>query len=174
MRRMYSKEQLQKLIDEVSRLIAIEELDKVVPVPSLDKAGYLMQVNSAGTGYQLARLDELVNVKDIYCHPIYCSFKRAGDEKLITFTCLIFNNTATPFTKSSFFSWALDLFSNYPNASILASGYAGASPASRIKAHTSSSISLETVNADASDNDYWSFFEIPESATFTDGVNKIN
>ena len=53
MRRMYSKEQLQKLIDEVSRLIAIEELDKVVPVPSVAKAGYYMAVNSAGTGYEL-------------------------------------------------------------------------------------------------------------------------
>lgn len=53
MRRMYSKEQLQKLIDEVSRLIAIEELDKVVPVPSVAKAGYYMAVNSAGTGYVL-------------------------------------------------------------------------------------------------------------------------
>ncbi|MBO7715499.1 MAG: hypothetical protein J6S85_18195 [Methanobrevibacter sp.] len=54
MRRMYSKEQLQKLIDEVSRLIAIEELDKVVPVPSLADAGKVMIVNAQGTGYQLA------------------------------------------------------------------------------------------------------------------------
>lgn len=59
MRRMYSKEQLQRLIDEVSRLIAIEELDKVVPVPSLDKAGYLMQVNATGTGYQLKAIADL-------------------------------------------------------------------------------------------------------------------
>lgn len=54
MRRMYSKEQLQKLIDEVSRLIAIEELDKVVPVPTLADAGKVMIVNAQGTGYQLA------------------------------------------------------------------------------------------------------------------------
>lgn len=59
MRRMYSKEQLQKLIDEVSRLIAIEELDKVVPVPSVATAGYIMQVNEAGTGYELKPLSDL-------------------------------------------------------------------------------------------------------------------
>ena len=64
MRRMYSKEQLQKLIDEVSRLIAIEELDKVVPVPSLAKAGYLMQVNAAGTGYQLAQIGDLIDFEN--------------------------------------------------------------------------------------------------------------
>ena len=50
---MYSKEQLQKLIDEVSRLIAVEELDKVVPVPTLADAGKVMIVNATGTGYEL-------------------------------------------------------------------------------------------------------------------------
>ena len=67
MRRMYSKEQLQKLIDEVSRLIAIEELDKVVPVPSLAKAGYYMAVNSAGTGYELVPSPESTH---LYYHGI--------------------------------------------------------------------------------------------------------
>lgn len=66
MRRMYSKEQLQKLIDEVSRLIAVEELDKVVPVPSLADAGKVMIVNEAGTGYELAAAEPLLlsNIED--------------------------------------------------------------------------------------------------------------
>ena len=61
MRRMYSKEQLQKLIDEVSRLIAIEELDKVVPLPAIEKAGYVMTVNAAGTGYELKNVSGVVD-----------------------------------------------------------------------------------------------------------------
>lgn len=59
MRRMYSKEQLQKLIDEVSRLIAIEELDKVVPVPATADANKFIQVNATGTGYQLTTAEAL-------------------------------------------------------------------------------------------------------------------
>ena len=59
MRRMYSKEQLNKLIEEVSKLIAIEELDKVVPVPDISKAGYVMKVNAAGTGYELVSVSAL-------------------------------------------------------------------------------------------------------------------
>lgn len=68
MRRMYSKEQLQKLIDEVSRLIAIEELDKVVPVPSAADNGKLIQVNATGTGYQLAAIGDLTKayIENIY------------------------------------------------------------------------------------------------------------
>ena len=66
MRRMYSKEQLQKLIDEVSRLIAIEELDKVVPVPALADAGKVITVNATGTGYELKSAD----TKDLYFHPL--------------------------------------------------------------------------------------------------------
>ena len=68
MRRMYSKEQLQKLIDEVSRLIAIEELDKVVPVPSAADNGKLIQVNATGTGYQLAAIGDLTKA---YINNIY-------------------------------------------------------------------------------------------------------
>lgn len=66
MRRMYSKEQLQKLIDEVSRLIAVEELDKVVPVPSLADAGKVIRVNSDGTGYVLSNGEPLLmeNIED--------------------------------------------------------------------------------------------------------------
>ena len=68
MRRMYSKEQLQKLIDEVSRLIAIEELDKVVPVPSAADNGKIIQVNATGTGYQLAPIGDLTKayIENIY------------------------------------------------------------------------------------------------------------
>ena len=71
MRRMYSKEQLQKLIDEVSRLIAIEELDKVVPVPDITKAGYVMVVNAAGTGYQLVS-SSAISVDGTTIRPANC------------------------------------------------------------------------------------------------------
>ena len=97
MRRMYSKEQLQKLIDEVSRLIAIEELDKVVPVPSLATAGYIMQVNSAGTGYQLKNIDELQT--PLYYHPIYILEYQDNSFML---SCVIINQSPTAFTWESF------------------------------------------------------------------------
>ena len=106
MRRMYSKEQLQKLIDEVSRLIAIEELDKVVPVPSLEKAGYYMQVNAAGNGYQLVQVPST----PLYCHPVTIyDVSNEDTSKRFFATCLIFNNSATAFTKASFFAFVKEL-----------------------------------------------------------------
>ena len=86
MRRMYSKEQLNKLIEEVSKLIAIEELDKVVPVPDISKAGYAMIVNSAGTGYQLENIEDLQ--KPIYCHPL-----EIFESNVCVLTALVFNNS---------------------------------------------------------------------------------
>ena len=80
MRRMYSKEQLQKLIDEVSRLIAIEELDKVVPAPSLAAAGYVMTVNAAGTGYELKNVSGVVDGATIRPANVYATGKITADE----------------------------------------------------------------------------------------------
>lgn len=102
MRRMYSKEQLQKLIDEVSRLIAIEELDKVVPVPSLAKAGYIMQVNSTGTGYQLKNIDELQ--VPLYWHGLQMGLENSA---LQFWTCTIINNSSEKInTLAKFIAWA--------------------------------------------------------------------
>ena len=95
MRRMYSKEQLNKLIEEVSKLIAIEELDKVVPVPSVEKAGYFMRVNNAGTGYELVQTSD----SSLYYHPIYFYFYNEGT--LAVLTCIILDNVSTAYTTST-------------------------------------------------------------------------
>ena len=77
---MYSKEQLNKLIDEVSRLIAIEELDKVVPTPALASAGYVMCVNAAGTGYELKNISGVVDGTTIRPLNVYATGKITGAE----------------------------------------------------------------------------------------------
>ena len=118
----------------------------------------------------------LENAKPVYCHPIYCSFVRDNDT-LFTFTCLIFNNDATSFTKATFLQWCIDLFIVYSNASVMASGYVKGLPISRIKKHPDNPdtyIALESVNSNGDDNDYWSIWGFPEDAVFYDGVNKIN
>lgn len=121
---------------------------------------------------------DVANAKPIYCHPIFCSFYRQVDEEVVTFTCLIFNNSPTVFTKDTFLTWAINLFNEIPNASIMASGYKGLRPASRLKKHPTSptdSVAIEVVTTDASGNDYYSVnLNDMATATFIDGVNKIN
>lgn len=80
MRRMYSKEQLNKLIEEVSKLIAIEELDKVVPLPALEKAGYVMTVNAAGTGYELKNVSGVVDGATIRPANVFATTKITANE----------------------------------------------------------------------------------------------
>ena len=102
MRRMYSKEQLNKLIEEVSKLIAIEELDKVVPVPSLAKAGYYMAVNAAGTGYELVASPDQTH---LYYHGLDLSLTGATSDKNSAQLAII-NNSATAIdTIEKFQTW---------------------------------------------------------------------
>lgn len=120
MRRMYSKEQLQKLIDEVSRLIAIEELDKVVPVPSLAKAGYYMAVNSAGTGYELVASPEQSH---LYFHPIV--IVKSSGETQYAITMTIINNVSTPYTLDTIEDFLDELYTLVGNKArlLLGGGY---------------------------------------------------
>ncbi len=117
------------------------------------------------------------NAKPIYCHPIYCSYNRRDDSKIICFTCLIFNNDKNAFTKSSFYQWCKDLFAEYPTASILASGFAGVAPISRILNGTSfEELRVQTSKTDTTSEEY-SIYKTDienESTAFIDGVNKIN
>lgn len=121
--------------------------------------------------------DKWEMTKPIYCHPIYCTYARS-DLTIVTFTCLIFNNDPTPFTKTSFLEWAINLFANYNDASVMASGYVGETPCSRLKIHPSTptdSIALEAVTSGGQANSYYTIDETQlTNATFRDGVNKIN
>ena len=178
MRRMYSKEQLQKLIDEGSRLIAIEELDKVVPVPSVAKAGYYMAVNSAGTGYELVPSPDSTH---LYCHPCtilteITSGEYAGRKYYLT--CLIFNNSATAFTLGTFQSYINDLCSNY-NAKIMTSGALYEPISQKTTIATAMIWNGEQVviqGLESGSNNINSFGLMTlntDNTTFTDGVNQI-
>lgn len=92
MRRMFDEKELVK--------ISVDEIDKVVPTPSLAQAGYYMQVNEAGTGYQLASPDHL------YCHPIYVIFKNAAQRVVM----LIFDKNSQSYDTIAKLITALDLF----------------------------------------------------------------
>lgn len=157
-----AKIQLQDVIEDLEGNLALEG--------DLDVGGDLTVTGSING-------EENPSVKPIYCHPIYCKLNREYDNLIIVFTCLIFNNSATPFTPQTFFDWAKDLFSDYPNASIMASGFAGTNPLSRIKDGDSeyylnveladSNSALQTLNLSVSDMSL-------EASVFVDGVNKIN
>ena len=67
----------------------------------------------------------LVNAKPIYCHPIYIERDTAGSELRITM--LIFNNSATAFTKETFKTFLDDLYTANSNARLMASGAVHAS-----------------------------------------------
>lgn len=99
MRRMYSKEQLQKLIDEVSRLVAIEELDKVVPAPKLADAGKYIVVNQTGTGYELTTINP-ISVDGTTIRPTNCY---ATNE--ITANSIIENMSGYSWTKGNPSHW---------------------------------------------------------------------
>lgn len=178
MRRMYSKEQLQKLIDEVSRLIAIEELDKVVPVPSLADAGKVMVVNAAGTGYEL----KTETTKTLYFHPISISNEALRPE----FVCsiIVINDSAEPIdTWAKLTSFFNNVFASLPEGvevarfpctgflknadkTIVASviEITGTTDATRIfKGMNVSSASLDSMSAN----------NIPGAPVVNDGVNQI-
>ena len=58
------------------------------------------------------------NAKPIYCHPITITSSTSD-----IITCLIFNNDATPFTKSTFADWLLALFAKIDDVvRVMASG----------------------------------------------------
>lgn len=118
---------------------------------------------------------EIDNAKPIYCHPVYASFSR-DSSVFITFTCLIFNNDETPFTKESFYDYVLALLTEYPDASIMASGFKNLLPISRIQKQ-STSLAVQSPNAGGTANDYWTFTKssfIDEATEFYDGVNPLN
>ena len=175
---MYSKEQLQKLIDEVSRLIAIEELDKVVPTPSLAKAGYFMRVNAAGTGYELVQTSD----STLYYHPISIIHRGTGDGYCLSF--IILNNSGPAFTKATFKAFIDNLYTQIGTVRMNCSGfwyrevagdYVGGSPS--ILAKTSYGYEIIFGNADNPSTFYRNadFDEIlfGESIDFADGVNQL-
>lgn len=129
----------------------------------------------------LVNADKIDNAKPIYCHPIYCTFNRIreGNSVLMTFTCLIFNNDATPFTADTFFDWVKALFTAHPNASIMASGYVEGNPISRIQDGIGSNLQLQVPRIESGSyvNQFWNFIKTDltlETSVFIDGVNKIN
>ena len=81
-----------------------------------------MQVNAAGTGYQLVASPETT---PLYCHPLRI-YKGGGDGAIYALSALIFNNSSTKFTLATFKQWIRDLSDNVGTgvaATILMTGY---------------------------------------------------
>ena len=122
----------------------------------------------------------LENAKPIYCHPIYfdCNFT-SGDYagRRYYFTCLIFNNEATPFTLSTFLA-EIQRLCNL-GAKIMITGGAFYDNItlinSCIKNVSENNACIYGLKVGTNNDDYVSLSIVSEQyTTFEDGVNKIN
>ena len=125
---------------------------------------------------------QLDNAKPIYCHPITITHTEDAVQEA-TLTCLIFNNSPTPFTKNTFADW-IDALYEQVGATIrilISGGYVSNSKLS-IGAYMGKSASNpyfitgnfidgsgESLLRFASKNDFTTYI-----SSFNDGVNKIN
>ena len=136
-----------------------------------------------------ARVEALVeggtisNAKPIYCHPI--SLTRSGDNGHMRLTMLIFNNTATAFTLTTFKEWLETLQSQIDSVRIMVSG--GVQDLVNSKYIISASYiacyeyndQIEYNIAGIYDNGnyqeiYGSWNDVFHDVSLTDNVNKIN
>lgn len=119
--------------------------------------------------------------KAIYCHPIFMQLNRSGgQDEVIAFTALIFNNSPTPLTKETFISWFNGLLESTDNkARLMVSGtfqtlplvslqYNSVQPLDAFElmvANTNTTIQTKALL----------FVDILDDDTiFEDGVNRIN
>ena len=167
MRRMFSEEQLKKIVKDF--LASNEDFEFGGDV---DIDGDL-SVSGAING------EENPSVKPIYCHPIVITYSSPQ----IRVTCLIFNNDPTPFTLSTFKDWIDDLYTKIGDTiRIMMSGAYYLSGDNHVliasyffKGVTNYGISglIETGASESVSNiNFNSVF--PADCSFTDGVNKIN
>ena len=178
MRRMYSKEQLQKLIDEVSKLVAIEEIDKVIPETSLSDSGKVLRVKADGSGYELVSIS---SATPLYCHPITVVLTPYGEEtKKAKIDCLIFNTRAAAYES---FAEMLQEMSSVSR--ILATGFANGSNANSNKhicyevyVNPNQISSVNMYNIETGADEYLTLGTTTHTYDFTeenfaDGVNRV-
>ena len=117
----------------------------------------------------------LDNAKPIYCHPIYWTVTDNSED--IQLTCLIFNNSETPFTVETFIDYVLYLYSLVESrVSIMASGgkdVAGVvAPLSRITCPNG--VNLYFTAKGVTSVGHAKEGLLSGTSTFEDGFNKIN
>ena len=178
-----AKIQLQDVLEDLEGNLALEgDLDVS---GDLDVGGDAEVTGDASVGGDLVVTGSINNeenpsVKPIYCHPI--QIERVEDNiQTAELTMLIFNNSATAFTKTTFLNWLDDLFSTVGSTiRIMASGGWKSSGALMVASYigkygannyylmgiaSSGNASIETLTRE----------EMEEFITsLTDGVNKIN
>lgn len=119
---------------------------------------------------------DVANAKPIYCHPI----SLLGSSNNVRFTCLIFNNSETPFTIDSFVSYIEALYAivgdtirimisggYVDNGNTIIATYLGLSSSSFVIVGLDTSGIAQTKNY--SKEDFIALFD-----ALYDGVNKIN
>ena len=122
------------------------------------------------------------SVKPIYCHPV--TIRSSNDKYAMTFTMLIFNNSATAFSLSSFKTWMDNLYSQIGSVRLMTSGgfYVVASQKVIINAYLykgSTAYGVYGVDIsngqpiDISEADFDDLITAG-GTTFNDDVNKIN
>ena len=118
------------------------------------------------------------SVKPIYCHPITIfDVSNAVSTKRLMFTCLIFNNSATPLTKSTFKDFVQAIQpAGGGYGRLMISGGSESIALSDMTWKASTDEHLFAEGWDLVNKTYASFdFDItPESVQMYDGVNKIN
>lgn len=114
MKRMWSKNELKNIGSQQAR----DEIQEVIPTPSVAESGKVIQVGADGK-YGLAPVE---GATALYCHPI--QIERVEDNvQTAELTMLIFNNSPTQFTKTTFLDWLDNLFSTVGSTiRIMASG----------------------------------------------------
>lgn len=100
MKRMWSKKEVERLAnEEATQIIENAESGTISNILGLDNDGGLVKEARDSA------------VKPIYCHPITINGTN------LKLTCLILNNSATPFTASSFVDW-IDVLYTQINATV--------------------------------------------------------
>jgi len=122
------------------------------------------------------------SVKKIYCHPIAIVYSNSDSDGVYArLTMLVFNNTNTAFTKSSFAQWLKDLYDLNSNAKVLTSGALTKDTVTLIASYirwTGNAFDLVGINASTGQNGTFSGISldslISANSIFEDGVNAIN
>lgn len=119
------------------------------------------------------------SVKPIYCHPVYIQFNREFDDGIFALTMLIFNNSASAFTKTTFVAWLNTLFTANADAKVLTSGFFKTFPACCLKNKNSSEgcqllVAKDNTELQSFNINYANDIVENDDCIFEDGVNKIN
>lgn len=140
-----------------------------VETQSYDKVGTNWQYNS----------QDLFEFKSIYYHPCYLradNGETGENIREVRISCVIFNNSATPFTKDTFIAYIKGLMDN--GALINTDGYVQSSASSYgtlvVMRKTGDNYSLLYFTPNSSMNSLLLDSYIAHTTEFVDGVNKIN